>query len=595
MKKFYLLATALITCTVSFGQTFLAGQDFDTENSWIFTADPATYFRDDGKDVWAAVASLSTNNSLDTPVAGTLFWGMRDLDNPYVGEPVDSGGLGLGNPYDHTLAFDNYSVSGYTDVSVSFSYNAYSLDTGYLRVEFFFDDAPQGLEDVFTYEEGKATNTWEKFTQSVPAGTGNVRMTIHAYDNQDYLAVDDVRIQYGAVGPTCDLVLGNTSAECDTSTDETDTYTAMINFTGGSSETYTITPSAGTVGGDDPGSVAAGKIIVSGLSEGTDLTVTVTGGVCNLEATISSPTCTPALPLPVYDPFDYAPGSELSASASWNNENDGDPILVSDGNLSYPDLVASSGNSVSFSGDGSESVLKFTTVSSGIVYASFIFKITDMTGFTTGGYFAVMGDYNARLYVKPELSQFYIGIGQTNKIDETKFALDKYDLNQEIFLVMSYDLTTRWSDVWINPAAGDFEAENAPASDATMPNGTALEIGQFILRQDNTAKTPSVTVDELRIGLSWAEVTPKSPFSSVRWNTSGFTVFPHPVTEGYLQILTDGPGEMSVRIFDMLGKQVYSKARHVSGTIDVSHLEKGVYFMKIEKEGRNATGKFIIR
>lgn len=174
--------------------------------------------------------------------------------------------------------------------------------------------------------------------------------------------------------------------------------------------------------------------------------------------------------------------------------------MVSAGNLSYPALLASSGNSVSFNGDGNEAILKVTPTTSGIFYASFIFKITDMTGFTKGGYFAVLGDYSARLYVKPEGSQFFIGMGQTNKIDETKFGTEKYDLNQEIFLVMSYDLTTRYADVWINPAGNDFEAATAPASDVTMPNGTALEMAQFILRQDSPEETPFIRLDELQIG-----------------------------------------------------------------------------------------------
>ena len=51
MKNLYLIAIALIISSASFGQTFLAGQDFDTENSWTFTEDPATYFESDGKDV----------------------------------------------------------------------------------------------------------------------------------------------------------------------------------------------------------------------------------------------------------------------------------------------------------------------------------------------------------------------------------------------------------------------------------------------------------------------------------------------------------------------------------------------------------------
>jgi hypothetical protein len=594
MKRFLLITLALIAGAISYSQIFIAGQDFDTEISWSFTEDPASYMIDN-KDIWAATDSLYGNNELDTPVAGTKFWGMRDLDNPHIEDPVDSGGLGLVNPYDHTLNFGNIFLSGATEVSVSFYYNAFSLNNGYLKVEFFFDNVSQGVENVFTDSDGTATIGWEKFIKYVPDGTDSISMTIIAYNDQDYLAVDDIRILAGTVIPDCKLVIGNTSAACDSTTDDTDTWTATINFSGGATETFSISASSGEVGGDDPGSVTEGSITVTGISEGTDLTVNITSEACDEEIPISSPSCSPPEGLPFEDVFDYDVGSELATNGLWTSENDGDEILVSAGNLSYPDLKESAGNSVSFSGDGKECVIHFTTVNSGVVYSSFIFRVLDMTGFTKGGYFAVLGDYNARLYIKPFASQFVVGIGQTNKIDETKFATDMFDMNQDIFLVMSYDLTTRFADVWINPAGADFEAETPPTSDLTMPNGTALEIGQFILRQDSPEETPVLVVDEIRIGLTWAAVTPRSLSYSIAPDYIDYVIFPNPVTDGYLKIRPDDPGEKSIKIFDVLGRKVYSNERFTDGIINVYDLHPGIYFIQIDKANKTSTQKFVIK
>lgn len=99
---------------------------------------------------------------------------------------------------------------------------------------------------------------------------------------------------------SCDAALGITSATCDTfgvgATD--DTYTATVDFTNGlNGNVYVVAASSGTVGGDDPNLVASGTISVSGIAEGTDITVivddTADGGECSLSASITSPDCIP--------------------------------------------------------------------------------------------------------------------------------------------------------------------------------------------------------------------------------------------------------------------------------------------------------------
>jgi hypothetical protein len=124
----------------------------------------------------------------------------------------------------------------------------------------------------------------------------------------------------GAWGtPTCPLSLTSTSTTCDAFTAGTDTYTATVDFIGGGTNMYMVSASSGTVdlSMGDPTTDASGTITVTGISEGTDVTITVQdGGICDVNSTVTSPSCAPTLSLPIYESFDYADGS-LTSNPNW--------------------------------------------------------------------------------------------------------------------------------------------------------------------------------------------------------------------------------------------------------------------------------------
>ena len=96
----------------------------------------------------------------------------------------------------------------------------------------------------------------------------------------------------------CDLVLGDITTTCDAVTSANDIFSGTIPFTGGNTgTTYTITVPAGvTFGGDNPDTVAAGTITISGMTEGTNVEVKIVGGTnssCDLTGTMVSPICYP--------------------------------------------------------------------------------------------------------------------------------------------------------------------------------------------------------------------------------------------------------------------------------------------------------------
>ena len=51
----------------------------------------------------------------------------------------------------------------------------------------------------------------------------------------------------------------------------------------------------------------------------------------------------------------------------------------------------------------------------------------------------------------------------------------------------------------------------------------------------------------------------------------------------------------NIQIYDMLGKQVYTKDLLSNERIDVGNLLTGIYVLKVIEEGKTATRKLVIR
>jgi hypothetical protein len=416
----------------------------------------------------------------------------------------------------------------------------------------------------------------------------------------------------------CDLELGTITNVCDDLTSGTDTYDSTIAFTGGGTATYTITAldgsmnPVGTVGGDDPNTMATGNITVSDIPEGTDVTLTVTGDAtssCDVTRTLFSPAC---IPFPVYESFDYTVGTDLIASSLWQNTSTGaDEIQVVAATLNNPYgsgmFADPAGNMINFAGTGSDSFIEFNAQTTGMVYASFIFSPTDlstMTDTTDGGYFAVLaesgGSFRARLYIRQtagDNTRYELGISESGSATNFNTTLS-FAPGEETFIVMEYNLDTNEIRVWGNPDPANFEGASAPATqDLYQASGsTAANLGRFILRQDSTGETPDTNFDELRIGTTWAQVTPKNATASVGDNTiTGFGAYPNPVKNDQLTITTTSTDVKTVNIFNVLGRRVFTqKFSSTDKTMNVSGIASGVYILKVTEGGRTATKKLII-
>ena len=88
---------------------------------------------------------------------------------------------------------------------------------------------------------------------------------------------------------------------------------------------------------------------------------------------------------------------------------------------------------------------------------------------------------------------------------------------------------------------------------------------------------------------------PGATLSIGRTEIEGFAIYPNPVSNGEFSIRTRNGVSKSVQIFDMLGKQVYSKEVQANENVKISNLNSGIYILKVQEEGRLATRKLVVK
>ena len=586
MKKIYSLLF-LVVASVSFAQTIYT-ENFGTPTGTTLIPAYAT-----------GTPPATFQNS--SPI---VYSGSADLRATSVSSGY-SGASGNGNIFINAVA-ENFQIDGI---------NTSAYSTANLQLSFGIN-TPTAVTNVLTVEVSTNGTTWTPVTYT-PSGINWTLATITSgIPSSTTLSIrftstsalqfrlDDIKVVN--FNPSCTLVLSAPTAACNGITLGIDTYTVTIPYTGGTAGAYTFNPSSGTVGGDNPASVPSGSIVISGITEGTGFTLNITKGSCSYDATAVAPLeCKPASALPYYEPFAYAEASSLGASQQWSNVNTGDAIIVAGGNLlpAYPGLTPSTTGYANFAADGIDCSTSFTAQTTGTVFYSFIMNVNTMVGVTdaNGGYFATLGTnsntFGATLWTKRvDDGTFNLGIEvRTANATNTTYDTTALTTATTYFVVVAYTFGIAASDdsvsLWINPTIGGAQ----PAATITDTHtGTDLaSISNFILRQDSITETPSMSVDELRIGTTWTQVTGAALGTSIN-NITGLKVYPNPVSNGTLFIETSANAEKTVTVYDVLGKQVLNTTTS-NNAINVASLHTGVYIVNITEEGKTASRKLVIK
>jgi hypothetical protein len=624
MKKIYSLLFFVVTA-LSFGQ--VVTEDFNYPDNAVLTANGWTAHSGAGTnavDVGASNGLLYTGYNTIAGNAALLDNTGEDI-NKVFGAPVTSGTLyysflvnvsaAVEGYFTHLGSGTNFAARVYVKPSVNAgkinfglsnsgtaSYAAaptdFDLNTTYLVIV-KYDVSASGGASIWVKSTGvPATEAAAGTPEHTTTGSGLASISavyLRQYNAAQNITLDEIKVYTTWFGATpCDLSLNAETTACEAVTLNLDTYTATIPFTGGGTGAYSLAANAGTVGGDNPSSNATGNIVITGIPEGTSVTLSVSGS-CVLTKTILSPECKPVNPLPYNETFPYTVGSNLGSQQTWSNNNTGDAIQVTAGNLNYTG-VTSTGNSVTFAGAGAEAHTPFTatTTTEGGLYARFLMNITDYANVTTDGtqtYFVALTDggasnFKARIFLKKAGTQYQLGL--TSGTSTTNYAATLFNVGDVVCVVVGYDFVSNTLKAWLNPTLATL-TDSTPADLTDTPATAITTLGGFLLRQDQANSTPTIVVDELKISTTVAGLL------AVGQNTiAGLKIYPNPVSNGTLFIETAANTEKTVTVFDVLGKQVLNTTTSDSA-VNVSALHAGVYIVNITEEGKTASKKLVIR
>lgn len=571
MKKIYTLSLVILASVASFAQTFYS-ENVGTATGTLAIA--ANTFQNAAPIVYSGDAD--TRSTLATGAYTGASQGRNVFITNTIGKFFQIDGL-------------NSSAYSTADIQLSFGINTSSVTS------------------LIIVEQSTNGTNWTPLTFT-PTGTGWTLVTIAGgqipssatlslrFKQPDPVAgqtrIDDIKLSN--VSASCLLSIGATSTLCDAFTTNLDTYSASIGFTGGGQATYVVTPSSGTVSGDNPSTTASGTINIIGVAEGTALNVTITGGTCNFSVDINAANCKAINTLPLIENFSYATDSALTANQRWSSLNSGDAITVASGSLNYSG-VNSAGNSASFTGDGAEAETKFTPTNSGTIYSSFLMNVTEnalVTTDLTQTVFAYLTDggsgFNVRLFVKKSGTQYLIGCTSATTGTDAIYGATAFNLGDVVAVVVGHDFAINELKMWLNPTFSSFTS-STPATITETPATAFTTLGGFILRQDSNTSTPTILFDELRVSTTTAGLL------NVQSNEIyGLNIYPNPVTNGTLFIDTKLNADKNISIYNVLGKEVLNTTT-ASNAVNVSKLSAGVYVVKVIENGSTATRKLVIR
>jgi hypothetical protein len=362
--------------------------------------------------------------------------------------------------------------------------------------------------------------------------------------------------------PTCEASLGSQDVVCNTISSGIDTYSVTLAFSGAGTSNFVVTATAGTVGGDDPTTTADGSITVSGIQEGTDITITVddtaTGGLCALTREVTSPVCEPTgdVELELVGVIDFTVPSA---------GNDGKAVHVV-ATADIPDLsVYGIGSAANGQGtDGQEYTFDAISVSAGDHILVARTPSAMESYFTTDGY---------NLFNHVLVANSQINSNGNDAVELFKNGSVVETFGEIVFEGGSGNFSMDWAfqDSWAY--------KNTPGS--VWPDGWIY--GGQQCTDGSTTTFDSTCVYPFVAALSNGDFT-----------SDELAIFPNPVNDGFVNIKTQINGVLNVKLYDIMGRCVLSKQIN-SETLDVRAIGSGVYLLQVSVADRSSTTKLIIR
>jgi hypothetical protein len=348
----------------------------------------------------------------------------------------------------------------------------------------------------------------------------------------------------GTVTPSdcavCDMSLDSAEYTCSTNTagDNNDAVTITISYTGSESTLVSITTSTtGTVGGDDPTTVADGSITITGLSEGDAWDITLNGGDCD-GTTISG-----TVPAAACDPVTQD--------------------LIINEVLGDPDSDANEDGTYDYSDD---EFIEFYNIGSAPL---------DISGYTISDNSGLKHTFPANSVINP--SEFLIVFGGG--------VLNNFTGNAQLASSGSIGITNGGDILTVKNVAG---AEVLVFTYTSTNNQSLCRqpdfTGDFVPHLSHTANAVEFSPGRRN----------DVPLSTGTLEISRFEVYPNPSNTGFVTIKSNQMGAVQAQVFDLLGKEVINTVVN-NERLDVSNLNAGVYVVKLTQNKNTTTRKLIIQ
>jgi len=365
-------------------------------------------------------------------------------------------------------------------------------------------------------------------------------------------------VENDACGAVCEASLGSATANCDAITTGTDTYSVTLAFSGAGTTTFVVTSTTGNVSGDDPSTNVTGNIIVSGISEGTDVTITMddtaNGGLCPLTREVTSPVCEPtgSVDIELRGVMDFTVSTGGSTGKAHHLVAIADNVQLSNYGLGS----ANNGGGT----DGEEFSLPAGIVNNG----DNILVVRDAAAieayFTTAGY-----------------NLFDLVIVDTGGDAVDGNGNDAIELYKNGSVVETFgDITDSSASTWNYLDSWAYKTTLG----AAWPNGWSYG--------GVNCTDGSTTIFDSGCVYPFLESLSTKAFSKAE-----LSIYPNPVNNGLVTIKSPLAGVKNIALFDAIGRNVL-KTELTAEALDVSELGAGLYLLKVTIGDRSATHKLII-
>ena len=272
-------------------------------------------------------------------------------------------------------------------------------------------------------------------------------------------------------------------------------------------------------------------------------TVTITNNAnTSYVVNLSANTTAPVVGGTDYEPFLQASGSAVSAGGWITHSGTAGQLVIATPTLVYSTLATPTGNKTAIVAGNSEDINKATSSPlTTDAYYSVLVNVQNTTALAintaNGEYFMNFGSVAgattsstgnalpARLFIRQGATAGTFNLGVLNNSGAPAlptFATTDYATSTTYFVVVKYVIATNTASLWINPATG---LTTEPTTTITNNSGVTVTapatLNTICIRQGGSltpvapATTPSSTgnieIDEIRVGATWASVTPAGP------------------------------------------------------------------------------------